>query len=264
MSIKRIFYLSIVLIHYCGFAQYNINDYKYVVVPYQYNFLNENDKFRANTLLRHLFNENGFTAYFDKEDLPKDLFDNRCLAMYADVEQISAGFKTEIKINIKDCDGNVILETLPAKTKEKDLAKAYNIVIRDAFDTIKFLGYSYNGTSKSQNTTNGTSKASNGVNEELEIDMMKKEVDSLKPLQSQESVSSSANSANVLYAQPIEGGYQLIDLEPKKVMVLLTTDTKNVFKVEGKQAIVFKKGDRWIYAETLNSQTKEKELNIKF
>ena len=45
----------------------------------------------------------------------------------------------------------------------------------------------------------------------------------------------------MLYAQPIEGGFQIVDTEPKKVMILLNTDLPDTYIVKGKDAIVHKK-----------------------
>ena len=263
MSFRNFFYFLVLLCSSNLFAQFSMDNYKYVVVPYQFSFLDGNDKFRVNTLLRHLFNENGFKAYFDEEEFPQDLEVDKCLAMYADVLKLKSGFKTEVKIIIKDCDNNTIVETQSGKTKEKDLGKAYNIAIREAFETIKFIGYSYNGQIPERKDRAMVVNSDQG-----EIESLKREVDSLKQITSAnvktEVEIPQTNDVDVLFAQPIDGGFQLIDMEPKKVMVLLKTNTKNVYKVEGKQAIVFKKGKKWIYAETIDSQTKEKELNIKF
>ena len=83
---KRLaFIVLVLLVGLSAFSQKNLNDYKYVVVPLQFDFVKGKDKYRVNSLTRHLFNSNGFIAVFDEEELPKDLFNNRCLAMYADV-----------------------------------------------------------------------------------------------------------------------------------------------------------------------------------
>jgi len=66
-----------------------------------------------------------------------------------------------------------------------------------------------------------------------------------------------------LYAQPLENGYQLIDMEPKKVMVLLNTSLKDVYLVKDKNALVYKDGNQWIMSSTGTEVTKE-VLHIKF
>ena len=70
---------------------------------------------------------------------------------------------------------------------------------------------------------------------------------------------------NVLYAQPIEGGYQLVDATPKIVYVLKATSSPDIFLVtkDGKNGVVFKDEGKW-YLEMDAKGSKAKELNIKF
>ena len=68
----------------------------------------------------------------------------------------------------------------------------------------------------------------------------------------------------IYYAQKNENGFQLVDSEPKIVMILLKTAADNVFTVKGKDAIVFKKDDKWIYSEHSDNGEIKKVLNIKF
>ena len=84
-------------------AQIEVNNYKYVVIPLQYEFLKGKDVYRLNTLTRVLFKGEGFEAYFNEEQLPEDLFKDRCLVLYPDVKKLSGGFfKKKIQIIIKD------------------------------------------------------------------------------------------------------------------------------------------------------------------
>jgi len=104
---------------FISFAQKNINNYKYVVVPMQFDFVNGKDKYRLNTLTRHLFKTNGFDVYFDEEQLPEDLFEDRCLGMYASVLREKALLTTKVFIELKDCRGELILKSDIGKSKEK-------------------------------------------------------------------------------------------------------------------------------------------------
>lgn len=83
---KLVFIVAILFLSLKGFTQKNINNYKYVVVPLQFDFLKGKDKYRTSTLLRHLFKNEGFIVYFDEEGLPEDLFKDRCLGMYVNLK----------------------------------------------------------------------------------------------------------------------------------------------------------------------------------
>ena len=68
-------------------------------------------------------------------------------------------------------------------------------------------------------------------------------------------------SSPIFLAKITESGYQLVNaISGKTEMELFKTAAPNVYTVKGKEAIVFKEGDKWFYSE---SDTK-KELNIKF
>ena len=68
-------------------------------------------------------------------------------------------------------------------------------------------------------------------------------------------------SQDVLFAQPIANGFQLVDMSPKVVMVLLSTSLQDVYIVKGQDAIVFKKDGKWYHSKDSKSS---QELNIKF
>ena len=70
---------------------------------------------------------------------------------------------------------------------------------------------------------------------------------------------------NVLYAQAIEGGYQLVNSTPEIVYVLKSTSAPDVFIVnkDGKNGVVYKNEGKW-FIEMDEKRSKAKELNIKF
>lgn len=318
---KHIILLAICIFSLMGFSQKSINDYEYLVLPLQYDFLKGKDQFRLNSLTRYLFKDEGFTVFFDEEQLPEDLFKDRCKAMYGDVKKVKSGFlKTKLQIEIKDCYGNMLAQSDIGSTKEKKFDKAYAIALREAFESIKFLNYRYSPNT-SKETTTVASKTSNVITEETkakeaELARLQKEVEQLKlekeakakaeketaaeaerlaklrveksyevakkkmdTLKDKEVATnekealkeakkatnpSASEPTDLLYAQAIEGGFQLVDAEPKKVMILLKTAAPNVFSVKGKDAIVFKEDGQWIYSENTGETTVKKILQIKF
>ena len=135
MHVKKL--LLLILLTMSFGLKIEAQNIKYVIVPIQFDFLKGKDQFRANTLLRHLFKENGYEAYFDVEELPDELFKDRCKAMYSNVIEIDGGLSIKVQIEIKDCRGDLLFISDIGKTKEKDFNKGYKIAIRKAFESFK-------------------------------------------------------------------------------------------------------------------------------
>jgi methionine synthase II (cobalamin-independent) len=186
----------------------------------------------------------------------------------------------------------VVYSSKVGETREKEYAKAYNLALRDAFETYQTLGYTYQpnesilAKAKPQATTPTVS-----AKEKEEIARLKEEIKTLKeeqvpsvevekpiaeikkaekpnqeamPKQKADAVVEKVEIASgMLYAQPIDNGFQIVDTTPKKVMILQNSGVKDVFKVEGKKAIVYKKGDVWMYSES-GDILKGEVINIKF
>ena len=73
-----------------------------------------------------------------------------------------------------------------------------------------------------------------------------------------------AVKSNILFAQPITNGYQLVDGTPKVIYKIKKTGMFNVFLVEGKQAIIYQLDANWIIEYYEQEQLKTQLLNIKF
>jgi hypothetical protein len=276
-------FLFLFVAHFNSFSQSSVNDYKYIIVPNQYEFLNEQDKYQINSLTKFLFNKYGYTAYMQDEEFPEDLSVNRCLGLMTDVIKENAFLKVKLRIDLKDCNGNVVHSSRIGETREKEYAKAYNFALRNAFITYQNMNYSY------KPNENILSKAKQNIivpvsdEDKDEIARLKDEIKSLKEeqvqnvevkkpivdikiaetIKSEAKVEQSGLANGFLYAQPIENGFQIVDTTPKKVMILRNSGVKDVFTVEGKKAIVFKKGDMWMYSESGNILEGE-AINIKF
>lgn len=310
---KIVLVIAILFLSISAFSQASssINDYKYLILPLQYDFVKGKNKYRLNTYTRFLFKQEGYLVYFDEEELPKDLFNNRCLALYGDVVSERSMLATKLKIELKDCYGNLVYMSNVGKSKFKAYDKAYADAIKKAFESVKFLNYKYDASSENamklaktipQSSNSNTSEADRDASN-AEVERLKKEVEDLKLQKELAEVKSekerlekekekiaeklkketqtkivtkseikeskkeaeiksdaSKDSKDLLYAQPTETGFQLVDVSPKVVMVLIKTAAPNVFTVKGKDAIVFKEGDKWMYSEN----SSKKQLNIKF
>ncbi len=216
--------------------------------------------------------------------------------MYADAIEDKSLFKTKIQIDLNDCDGKLVMSSRMGETREKEYNKAYNLALRDAFVTYQELDYKYHPNDAILSKELPSTEVVKEVEaSKAEIERLQKEIETLKETtqsepakvvvpavavinnDSKNNQSSLANQKNeeepmiteetlieVLYAQPIENGFQIVDTTPKKVMILYYSGRPDTFIVKGKDAIVYKKDDLWILAENNGANLTTEVINIKF
>jgi len=145
---KKSFSISFMFIFFCTllFAQKNINSYKYILVPKQFEFQNAEDQYQLNSLTNFLFKKSGYTVLYTDEQYPEDLATNSCLALKVKVNKNSSLFTTKMMIDLYDCRNNIVYATKEGVSKEKEYKKAYQEAIRNAFVDIEELNYAYNST----------------------------------------------------------------------------------------------------------------------
>lgn len=272
------------------FSQSSINSYKYIIVPERFDFLKEKDQYQINSLTQFLFNKYGFEAVIQGSDYPEDLIGNRCLALNSDVTKESGVFKTKLKIELRDCNDKIVFTSKIGESREKEFKAAYNLAIRDAFRSIEALNYKYepNENITSLNTTS-KSQATAEVSEEIkqlkkEIQNLKKEKEIVKEVTKPnvgtpkvakpkaktvvqgkvDETPAIQGVSNVLYAQAIDNGFQLVDSSPKVIYRIKHTNLKDVFLVEGNSAVIYKKGNDWVIEYYSGNTLEQETLNIKF
>ena len=130
------------MISFASLAQ-ELNSYKYVIIPEEYDFTKEPDQFQLNSLTEFLFEKYGFQAYMENEELPEDLKRDRCNALFADVENESGLFVTKLVVVLKDCQNKKVFVSEEGRSREKDFKTAYQEALRDAFVSIAALNYNY-------------------------------------------------------------------------------------------------------------------------
>lgn len=249
-----------------SWAQEAINNYKYVVIPHQFEFQKSQDQYQLNSLTKFLFNKYGYDAYLDSEEFPADLGANNCLGLKAVVKDESGMLRTKLVIDLVDCRNNIIATSELGVSKLKKRDKAYNQAIRNAFVTYEYFDYNYepqkDSASKSAPNIEENDVeiaepilASEKKTEPVELEVVEEDpIEHTKPKEKEE----------LLYAQPIDNGFQIVDTEPKKVMILLYSGIPDTYIVKGKDAIVYKNAEGWIYAENDGDKLKVKGLNLKF
>lgn len=252
----------------------SFNKYKYLIVDSKFNFVSEVDGYRTSSLTKFLFNKMGFEAYLDNEEFNDDLAQNSCKALYAEVRDESGFLVTKSYIDIKDCKGRVLYTSQEGRSKNKSYEKAYRQSIRQAFESIAKIPYKYDPTLSEETTVVET------VKEEPKPKVVekKKEVkkEPLKVVQTAEvkntfvkkeepkPVVSKENTAEVLYAQPNQNGFQLVNTKPAIVFVLLKTNDPKKFIIKDKNGTFTKKGNTWVAEYYDNGQLVTKEYQVKF
>lgn len=250
-----------------SFSQ-KLDGYKYVVIPYEIEFLKKHDKYRVNSLLRFLFKKEGFQVLYDSETFPDDLAANRCLALYLGLDDDSGMFVTKTKIILKNCSNQTIFTSEQGTSRIKAYEKAYSESIRNSFSSVKAQKYSYKPSKREKVVSPKkeiiTETATKKVKEAKKEVVPAKEVITIKEVKPAKIEPVLKVKTGVLYAQPLENGYQLVDSTPKVVMILLKTGVSDVYLVKGKDAIVYKENGKWMLSNTTSAGPQISTLNVKF
>ncbi len=268
---KKSILITLLMFGSASFVFGQLNDYKYIVIPKKFETFKQENQFRTSTLMKYLFTNEGFNAVYEGA-FPEDLQADPCLGLTADLVDASSLLTIKASISLKDCYGVVVFETQQGKTKTKDYEQAYREAISEAFGSLRGLNYSYDPKKEEKTEAPITVSFKDDVKsleEESAADTVTTSKPGITPSTKDQTVVivpiTGSEDKNVLYAQPIENGFQLVDTTPKVVYVLKSTSAPEVFLVtkEGKNGVVFKEGGKW-YIEFDEKGTKAKELNIKF
>jgi len=232
---KKLFFL--LLLTSFAFGQ-SINNYKYAVVPAKFDFFKSPDQFGLNTLTKQFLEKEGFVVFFDNEIISKENAEKSCDKLYVDVTSKSSMFRTKVQVILKDCRNAVIFTSDEGESRDKDQRVAYNQALRSAFKSLTASEYKFSGV---ETAAQANEKAVTIIKEDF-----------------------NAPASDILNAQPITNGFQLVDTTPKVVLKILKTSNPDVFVAVGSDGIVTRKGGNWIFEYYELGQLKSRPLNIKF
>jgi len=286
---KKIFFLFTIVFTISFNSNGQLNDYKYIVIPKQFETFSKQNQFQTSTLLKYLFSDNGYTTVYD-DAFPEDLIENGCLALKADLDNNPTLFATKLNIVLKDCKGQVVFTSMEGRTKEKDYKTAYNEAIRKAFKSFEDLNYKY--TPKEEvvekpivvSFKNDVKSLSKEIDKKSSVKIVEEVVvaksgkqqsnDSDENTQTENSIIAQKvpnketliDKVEVLYAQPTKNGFQLVDSTPKIQFNLIETSVENVFLAThgDKNGVIVNKSGKWFFEYKEEGEKKLKELNIKF
>jgi len=260
---------------FCCVAGYGqLNDYKYIVVPAKFQSFKNENQFRTSTLVKYLFSNEGFNAVYSN-NLPDDLKENPCLGLDVELVDESNLFATKTRLSLIDCNGVLVMMSQDGRTKTKEFEQAYREAISESFGSFRGLNYAYKPNDKKAKEKDGAVTVSfkndvKSLNEKPKAEQ-NESTEGMAPEEAKPKIIAPivetpiGSEKGVLYAQPIDGGYQLVDTTPKVVYILKSTSAPEVFLVnkDGKSGVIFKNDDKW-FIEMDEKGGKAKELNIKF
>ena len=262
-------------------AQVKLSDYKYVIVEKQFHFQREADEYNLNRLVQYLFRKHGFIAILEGETFPDDLISNFCLALNSEVT-VKGLIRTRATVTLKDCRNNIVHVSPEGITKVKEFDRAYEMAIRDAFESFENLNYEYVPSERITQYAAPVETTEKFEKAEKEIAELKEEISVLKTQQAkaepEKEVSTEEDKAepkeSLDLSEEIEVyevksntnalEKEVIDKDGRTIMILLATAKEDVFLVKDKNALVFKDSNKWFHSEIRGGQQLLTELRLSF
>lgn len=96
-----------------------------IIIQHKYDFQTEPDAYNINNMFKGILLAEGFDVYFDDEELPLFVAQNRCNALNGVVLDKSNVFITKLKFVLKDCQNKILFESAEVKSKEKNIQNGY-------------------------------------------------------------------------------------------------------------------------------------------
>lgn len=273
---KRHIYIVLIALGIGVSAHAQLDPYKYIIVPKKFDAFKSENQYQTSTLVKHYLTEYGLTAVYD-DALPLDLAENRCLGLIANILDDSSMFTTKLKVSLKNCQNQEVFTTREGRSKAKEFDVAYREALEKAFGSLAGLNYVYNpprtvAVAERPNTVEPRKLPAQASEKAVEQKATQKEqlYKSVEPRPSNinrpSPTAQAPNLGGLLYAQPVDGGYQLVNSVPEIVLKLEETSMENIFLTQysGNNAMVFKKDDKWFLEYVDQGEKKNKELQIKF
>ena len=148
----RLFFSLGMMVLFTLNMQAQLNDYKYIVIPKQFDSFKRANQYQTSTTVKYLFTSNGFNAVYE-DALPEELYTNPCLGLKLKLDNRSTMFTTKTTLILEDCKGNSVFSTQEGKSREKDFKLSYREAISQAFESIKALNYVYSEKNEPETVT---------------------------------------------------------------------------------------------------------------
>ncbi|MDG1422937.1 MAG: hypothetical protein P8P78_04105 [Flavobacteriaceae bacterium] len=245
-----------------SFGQKSIPSQKqYVIVKSTFDFLKQVNRYKANSFTKFLFSKAGYEVYLDNEELPEELYYNKCSALHVDVKDKSNLFATRNFIELADCNGKVLYTSKLGTSKLKDYERSYRQSIRNAFFTIENLNLIYASFSSQKIENSTTENKTQELKKASEVI-----VNEIPTIEVSDSTTKEKKTSTtyVLTAQKSKTGYQLINSTNELVFEILNTSKKDVFIIKNKNGVLSNKGNHWLVEYYDEQLLITRKLQIKF
>lgn len=224
---------------FVSFAQ---SETKFAVIPNKFSFLKNENPYNLSTNLKLYFEKLGYKAIVMGEEYPVGMNTTSCNTIYPDLIENNGLMSTKVVVVVKNCKGEVIVQSKEGVSREKDRRTAYLQALRNATESFVIPDYNEATKSKTVVPTN--------VEITKEATVTENTTDNLP----------------ILLAQPIENGYQLVDGTSKLIVKIFKTSQPDYFTAvsDTKNGVVFKKEGVWYFEYYENNVLRSEKINIKF
>ena len=123
---KKILALLIALFSIISFAQKK----QIILISSKFDFQKEKNSYNINNMLKAILTSNNYEVYFDDAVFPLEIAQNRCNALTGVLVDNSNLFLTKVKLQVKDCQNNLLIETAEVKSREKNIQDGFIEVIK--------------------------------------------------------------------------------------------------------------------------------------
>jgi len=215
---------------------------KYAVIPNKFSFLKKENPYNLSTNLKLYFEKLGYKAIVMGEEYPVGMNTTSCNTIYPDLIENNSLMSTKIAVIVKNCKGEVIVQSKEGTSREKDRRTAYLQALRNA--TVSLVIPENKVAAKSESVEPINTELTNAASE----------------------ADHTIANLPILLAQPIENGYQLMDATPKLVLKIFKTSQPDYYTAvsDSKNGVVFKKENVWYFEYYENNILKSEKINIKF
>lgn len=268
MKFSKLLFICTLLFCTSLLAQEQLNNYKYIVVPNQFEFQKEPGQYRVNGLTKFLLEKQNFTVLMDDEDLPADAAINNCLILKTNAVDDSSMFKTKIKFEFKDCQGKVVYTTQEGESREKKYLVAYNEAVRQALGSLSNFIYEYDAKETDNEVEEVNVTPLPEVTEAPMIEVAdKEELDEEIEIEIEVPVEEvdKNTSNNTLTAEAFGViNYNLKNTQGQTVYTILYSGKEDLYIVKGEDAVIYKINNNWVIATNYNGTLQIKSIDIKF
>lgn len=251
---KRFFALLVLFTSVSALAQTSVNDYQFVVIPSRFEVQSDANQYRLNTLSKKYLLDAGFNPVHETM-MTDGQINHRCDHLYMDVLKVKSMLTVKVKILFRDCRNNIIFESAEGRSKEKDYEKGYQEALKEAFESVKQLGYAYNG--KNSATTVSVPQNASVTVTPTQPAVLQAEA---KPV--------AARATGAAYTvEALASGYLIIDAATSRIALkIMKTSDPKIYTASrnGESGVFINKGGKWFFEYYKDEKLYSEEFKVDY